>query len=59
MTNLLVEAVLVAFCVGGVFGTVVTLHLVHLGKREKTCGDQRSAVLQKMEAHVHTRRFHK
>jgi len=29
MFNLIVESIVVAFCVGGVMGAVVTMHLMH------------------------------
>ncbi len=59
MTNLLIETVLVAFCVGGVVGAVITMHLMHHGQREKAHDDKHLPGFQNMDAHVQTRRFHK
>ena len=61
MTNLLVETVLVAFCVGGAFGAVVTLHLQYYHRSREQAKRESKAVpvLQNAEARVNTRRFHK
>ena len=61
MTNLLVETVLVAFCIGGAFGAIVTMHLqYHHRSREQSRKEEKHIpVLQKAEARINTRRFHK
>ncbi len=60
MTDLLVEAVLLAFCVGGAFGAVVTLHLQYYYRaRQNSHGEDQLPMLQKAHAHVEPRRSQK
>lgn len=56
MMNMIIEAVVVAFCMGGAVGAVVTMHLQRKSSKVES-GEFEGHPLKQAEARVQTRRF--
>ena len=59
MTNvmgMLIEAVVLAFCMGGALGAVVTMHLQHKGRKAES-DEFADQSLTPVEIKLNTRRF--
>lgn len=60
MTNMIIEAVVVAFCMGGAIGAIVTMHLQHKSAHRSSMVENDEfdgQELKQAEVRVHTRRF--
>jgi hypothetical protein len=60
MTNMIIEAVIVAFCMGGAMGAIITMHLQHKNAHNSSKVESEEFdghELKRAEVRVHPRRF--
>lgn len=61
MTDMIIEAVIVAFCMGGAVGAIITLHLqyrsAHKSRMIEDDAHDGHGDLKRVEAKAHTRRL--